>query len=254
MFMRRDMWRNLLLCAVAALLPPAPAQADRTARACVAVTLSGDVKAGQSWEASFGQGWIFRVQPIEPSQAGYSGWDLVVDREQPIGYPDALLLATLPYNSINEREIGTTYGLRAQDAIGWNPRSFRTFVDSTALDQARQTFDSLKKQGALSGSKATGAAVASELARLQELMRHTASGTFTIEDARLTPGIADPPPFAQEWAQMSARVPHQNESPPDGKTTPQGTIQWIRFSVALTLPPDWKLPAGQQGKRVACVP
>ena len=76
-------------------------------------------------------------------QAAYSGWDLVVDREPAAGFPDALLLATLPYNSINEREIGTTFGLRAQDAIGWNPRSFRFIVTPSDFREAQQLFRSL---------------------------------------------------------------------------------------------------------------
>jgi len=71
------------------------------------VVLTGEAGEGQQWRAAFGQGWAFRVLPIQPGPAGYSGWDLVVDREQPAGYPDALLLATPPYNSINEREVGT---------------------------------------------------------------------------------------------------------------------------------------------------
>ena len=88
---------------------------------------------------ALGQGWTFRVLPIPPLAAGYSGWDLVVDRDPPAGYPDALPLATLPYNSINEREVGTTFGLRAQDAAGWNPRSFR-FTDPAEFRKAQQWF------------------------------------------------------------------------------------------------------------------
>ena len=104
---------------------------------------SGEVSAGQEWKADFGQGWVFRLLPIDTSswagKAGYSGWDLVVDREQPAGYPDALLVATPPYNSINEREVGTTFGLRAQDAIGWNPRSFRFLTNAAASGRARRS-------------------------------------------------------------------------------------------------------------------
>lgn len=104
---------------------------------CQRVDLQGEVRAGQEWRVALGQGWIFRMLPIASAQAGYSGWDLVIDRDPPAGYPDALLLATLPYNSINQREIGTTFGLRAQDAIGWNPRSFRFLMDPKAFSEAQ---------------------------------------------------------------------------------------------------------------------
>ncbi len=77
---------------------------------CARVTIVGQVSAGGEWSTKLGEGWVIRVLPIAPSLAGYSGWDLVMDRDQPAGFPDALLLATMPYNSINEREIGTTFG------------------------------------------------------------------------------------------------------------------------------------------------
>ncbi len=104
------------------------------AATCQRIVLTGEVSAGQEWKSTFGERWIFRVLPIdsgkiEQGTAGYSGWDLVVDKEQGAGFPDASLVATPPYNSINEREVGTTFGLRAQDATGWNPRSFHFLTD-----------------------------------------------------------------------------------------------------------------------------
>jgi len=101
-------------------------------RVCRKVELTGEVSAGQEWSAAVGEGWIFRVVPIAASGKGYTGWDLVMDRaggDRAVGggYPDALLLATPPYGSLNEREIGTTFGMRAQDSIAWTPRRFRFF-------------------------------------------------------------------------------------------------------------------------------
>ena len=119
-----------IACAVSLAATPGYAGA---AQSCQRLVLDGDVNAGQEWSASIGQGWKFRLVPIPALDAGYSGWDLVVDRNPPAGFPDALYLATPPYNSINEREIGTTFGLRAQDAIGWNPRSFRFLTDPAAF-------------------------------------------------------------------------------------------------------------------------
>jgi hypothetical protein len=109
-------------------------------RSCQKVVLEGEVSVGQEWRAGFGEGWVFRVLPIEPGKAGYSGWYLVVDRERPVGYPDALLVATPPYNSINEREVGNTFGLRAQDVVGWNPRSFRFLTAPDAFRESQRLF------------------------------------------------------------------------------------------------------------------
>ena len=66
----------------------------------------------------------------------------MVDRGQHSGFPDAFLLATMPYDSINEREMGTTFGLRAQDAIGWNLRSSRFLLKPTDFRYAQQLFRS----------------------------------------------------------------------------------------------------------------
>lgn len=221
------------------------------ASSCKKVVLHGEVNAGQVWQIHLGQGWVFRIQPI---QAGFSGWDLVVDREQPAGFPDALLLATPPYNSINEREIGTTFGLRAQDAIGWNPRSFHFLIDPAAFRQAQQLYLSLARDGKLSASAATAATASHQMDLLLKLEKDRASGEFRIEDSRLTPGVADAAPFAQAWALRAMRSPHQLVAPPDGKSSPRGSFSWMRFSVTLSLPATWKLPAELHGTSAPCVP
>lgn len=242
---------GLLSVAVASSHAAAPRSAS-----CTKVVLAGEVNTGQEWRVAFGQGWVFLVLPIQPGKAGYSGWDLVVDREQPAGYPDALLLATPPYNSINEREVGTTYGLRAQDAIGWNPRSFRFLTNPAAFDESRKLYLSLSRGGqvrlaaqANSGQK-TEAVRATQ--RLMELDTQSSAGQFRILDARLAPGIADAVPYAENWAVQSARTPHSTRPAQGGRATPLGQLDWMRFSVTLWLPAGWKTPRELHGAPAAC--
>lgn len=214
------------------------------ARTCRRVEFEGNITAGQQWQTPIGQGWVFRILPVSTSNAGYSGWDLVVDREPPAGYPDALLLATLPYNSVNEREIATTFGLRAQDAIGWNPRTFRFLTNVTEFRQAQQWFQQLmaaERNGNRGAPASTGAA---ELeTRLLQLQSHASSGQFRILDARIVPGIADPQPFAQAWAQAASRTQHEIEQAPPGQPSSQGKLIAMRFAVTLWIPQQWSLPA-----------
>lgn len=203
---------------------------------CTKIVLTGQVTTGQEWRQSFGQGWIFRLLPVDPGKAAYSGWDLAVDRDPPTGYPDALLLATPPYNSINEREIATTFGLRAQDAIGWNPRSFRFFTDPATFRQARRLFLSI-------GTPSEQAAASPQAPSLQQLMtinQHTSAGQLRILDARITPGTADAAPFAQKWALQSPHTPHTIDAA--STPTPRGALHSIRFSITLWLPADWRAP------------
>lgn len=219
---------------------------------CEKIVLAGEVSAGQEWKAAFGQGWVFRVLPIQPGKAGYSGWDLVVDREQPAGFPDALLLATPPYYSINEREVGTTYGLRAQDAIGWNPRSFRYLLTPEALKEGQKLYLSLGSAASRNSAPNQTPAVSLATRKLMALAGQSAAGQLRILDARLAPGLADAAPYAENWAAQSARTTHTNEAPTGGQPSPLGELHWMRFSITLWLPEGWKTPPGLHPARGPC--
>jgi hypothetical protein len=220
--------------------------------ACQKIVLMGDVSAGRAWKAPIGQGWFFRVIPIQSPNPSHTGWDLVVDRDPPAGFPDALLLATPPYNSINEREVGTTFGLRAQDAIGWNPRSFRFVTDPHDFEQAQAAFLELSRPGGMSAGRASGSSPEQSAAtrRLLALLQRGATGEFRILDAHLAPGIADATPYAERWAQQSMKTQQSYDSP--GAPTPLGQLHWIRFSITLWLPATWKLPPSIHATPSSC--
>lgn len=217
---------------------------------CRKIVIIGEVTAAHEWKVAIGDGWVFRVVPINASrtplaQSPYTGWDLVVDREQPAGFPDALLLATPPYDSINEREVGTTFGVRAQDAIGWNPRSFRFLTDPAAFSESQRLFFLLHQNP--SGPSSTSA-----VRRMMELAKQSAGGEFHILDAHLVPGIADATPFAQNWALASSHTPHTFQPDSQGKSTALGELRWMRFSVTLWLPHAWKASAALYPGAIAC--
>jgi len=139
-----------------------------------------------------GKGWVFRVLPIAPSGKGYTGWDLVVDRAdaKDAGYPDALLLATPPYGSLNEREIGTTFGLRAQDAIAWGPRRFHFFTDLKDLRRGRELYRAVMTQSPAGITQNQTYSTAQSKAE-SELLKmvgggvRLAAGEFTVQEASL---------------------------------------------------------------------
>jgi len=232
--------------------------------ACQKVVLTGEVRAGAEWSQAIGQGWILRLLPIDaaktpPGQAAYSGWDLVVDRERPAGFPDALLLATPPFDSINEREIGTTFGVRAQDAIGWNPRSFRFLTDPADLREAQELYRNMGRERQArtrlqspSAAPGMGTSVTEASQRLIELSRLSSAGLFRILDARLAPGIADAAPFAQDWAIQFARTPHSFAPASGARATPLGELLWMRFSITLWLPERWRAPALPRPTQTPC--
>lgn len=246
--MTQTHWKQLLLLLLLGPLAlPSPAQ--QAAAGCRKLVLQGEVDAGQRWSQPIGQGWSFALFPIAPGSQGYTGWDLVVDRaQQPAGYPDALLLASPPWGSISEREVGTTYGLRAQDALGWNPRSFHFLTDPAEFAEGQKQFRQMEP--ALRSGR-QDAATAASTQRLMTLAAHASSGQLRILDARLAEGIADPAPFAQNWAMQAGRQPHTSLK--SGQPSPHGSLQWIRFEVTLWLPAGWRSLPGQATAPAPCL-
>jgi hypothetical protein len=171
-----------------------------------------------------------------------------------------LLLATPPYDSINQREVGTTFGLRAQDAIGWNPRNFRFLTDPDAFRKAQKLYFALHStpdtnrhdrdvvQVAEHSKPADERPSASE--SLMELAAHSATGQFRILDGRLTPGTANALPYAQNWALQQRNIPHTITS--TTSPTPYGKLDALRFEITLLLPTNWETPKKLQASRAPC--
>lgn len=244
--------RSVAVVCAAVLLAVAGFAGAAKGPVCSKISLAGEVQAGQEWKAEFGEGWVFRVTPIVAGKAGYSGWDLVVDRDPTAGYPDALLVATPPYYSISEREVGTTFGLRAQDAIGWNPRGFHFLTDPKALGESQKQFRALGGTKIWTEKPEPSSREQMAEQRLLEMNRRSSAGKFRILNARLTPGTADAAPFAQSWAFQSSRTPHTIAPSTGAKATPLGELEWMRFSITLWLPEGWKAAKGVEAVRAGC--
>ena len=240
------------------LLALCPALVAAPQGQCGRVVMEGQVDAGHIWSQPFGGGWVFRLLPIRAGEQAYSGWDLVVDRVSGVGFPDALLVATPPYESINQREVGTTFGVRAQDAIGWNPRSFRFLTNSAELRKAQKLYFVLHGKSDLKQRKTARPVDDSEQAddaktaskSLMDLAGHASAGQFRILDARLTPGTANALPYAQNWALQQRNTPHTitaTDSP-----TLYGKLHALHFEITLWLPADWKTPKALQSSPSPC--
>jgi hypothetical protein len=217
---------------------------------------------GQEWNALIGDGWIFRILPIDtpvnsPARSDaqrYTGWDLVIDREQGGGYPDALLLGTPPYGSLTEREIGTTFGLRAQDAIAWGPRRFHFMTSATDLAQGRDLYRSVFTEvSPKAGDRAASGQnrATDQLLALLNKGSWLGKGEFSVLDARLVAGTADPAPFARQWAMRLGQVPHTMEQSPN-QSNPRGELRWIRFKVTLWLPASWNVSPKWEKEAATC--
>ena len=245
---------SLLIWMGCAFLAAAPPQQ------CNRIVMQGEVGTGHTWSQPIGEGWVFKLLPIKAAENDYSGWDMAVDRTHGLGYPDALLLATPPYGSINQREIGTTFGLRAQDAIGWNPRSFHFLTNLTDMRKAQKLYFKLRtsvdpklnssdpKHTSAPSDRNSNTAVLSK--SLIDIAEHSSPGQLRILDARLTPGTANALAYAQAWAQQQRSTPHTvlaTTSP-----TPYGKLDSIKFEITLWLPQNWKTPKALQTSLSPC--
>ena len=88
--------------------------------------------------------------------------------------------------------------------------------------------------------------------RLLEINRNSSAGQLRILNAKLTPGIADPAPFAQKWALQSARTPHTIAPSTAANPTPLGQLHSMQFSITLWLPANWRAPKTLQSTPSPC--
>ncbi len=204
--------------------------------ACRTEVIEGSVEAGRPFVQAIGNGLLLALQPVR------AGWILRVvpattrpaDVGQP-GFHDYAELATPPYQSVTPLSLSTDFALRAQDAVGWNPRRFR-FADSpAAYARLLAAYNDFERAGAPTNGPVANA-LAAEVA-------HTSEGILKIVDARLTAGTADQGASA---AAVSANFPttaHTLVDAPAGKSTDLGELLSLRFRVELELSASFK-PGG----------
>ena len=230
--MRADVLRSLrravVLAGVACSVGVGAAVPTPAGR-CTRVVLEGEVRAGQEFRhtalvrAAAAERLAVRLQPLP------SGWVLRVEREGGArAAQDFAEMATPPYRSVSPLLVSTDFSFRAQDAVGWNPRRFRfaeserSFADLRALRQLVEA--------------APGRAPGAE-GQLAQRASGQPEGTLEILDAHLVPGIADQTRAAGMVAGHFLSTAHALDQPAGGRPSPLGQITWLRFRIALAVPP-----------------
>ncbi len=204
---------------------------------CRTESIEGEVQAGQSFSRPIGNGLLLILQPTQ------AGWILRVvpagTRGSEVGQPgfhDYAELATPPYQSVTPLSVSTDFALRAQDAVGWNPRRFRFAASASAyasLLRAYQAFEAAGPNPAAPVSSALAAEVA-----------QAADGVLTLLDARLVPGTADQAASAGAVSANFTNTAHTLAQSLPGEATPLGKLLDLRFRVELELPAKFEPAAG----------
>lgn len=185
-------------------------------QACTPQTLEGEVVRGQSWQHT--------ISPVEDIklEAVPAGWMIrVLPRKGPRPLHDAAELANPPYRSPTPILISTDFAFRAQDAVAWNPRSFRFFLSSADTLRAEAFY-----QASLRDPQNPSAA-----AGLMPLLANAPEATLRIVDAEIVGGTANQTAAAGTVASHLEQTAHtvRTDLPP----TPLGALLRLRFRIDL---------------------
>ena len=198
--------------------PPVPS--------CRALSITGELQAGKGYSHALGNGLRLWFQPIA------SGWILrVVPATGPTGDHDYAELATPPYQSVSPLSLSTDFALRAQDAVGWNPRRFKYASSADSFARLKEVYDRFMQAGATPPAPLQ--------VELSDQIAQASEGKLTILDARLTGGTADQSKVAVAVSLHFTGTAHTLVDGPGGSTTPLGRLLSVCFRVDLLLPPGF---------------
>ncbi len=197
-------------------LPPRP---------CRAISITASLETGKPYTHPLGNGLKLWFEPI------HSGWILrVVPVAGPLPAHDYAELATPPYQSVSPLSLSTDFSFRAQDAVGWNPRRFRYATSAASFARLEQAYTNLIQAGATPPAPLQ--------VELSAQIADAADGKLTILDAKLVPGTADQWKMAGAVSEHFTTTAHTLVEPPDGRSTPLGSLESLRVRV------DFLIPAG----------
>lgn len=188
-----------------------------SAQSCKPQVFEGAVRDGQAWHQAISPALEIKLEAVP------AGWMI---RILPLAGPrpphDSAELANPPYRSPTPILISTDFAFRAQDAVAWNPRTFRFFVSSADTHRAEAIYQQTMQEP---DRPAAGAALFPLLAAAPE-------ASLTILDAEIVGGTANQAAAAAAVASHFEQTAHTERT--DLPATPLGRILGLRFR--LTVP------------------
>ena len=169
-------------------------------------------------------GWVIRVLPSAGARPAQ----------------DFAEVATPPFRSINPLLLTTDFGFRAQDVVGWNPRTFRYVGGAAAFPEAQHAY-----LAATSSRPPTAA----EDAAVTRVAMKALEGRFELLDAVLAPGSADQSAAAGLLSSHFATTAHTIRAPRNGPSGALGEILSLRFRVMLSAPETMLCSPAANSKR-----
>ena len=180
------------------------------------------VTAGRSFRTSIGGGMDFFLEAVS------HGWVVrVVPSSGTRPEPDFAEVATPPFRSINPLLLTTDFGFRAQDVVGWNPRSFRFLRSSSDFAEAQRAYRM---------TTSAAAPTSEQEAAVTRVVLGSLEGRLEVLDAVLSPGTADQSASAGLLASHFMSTAHTLRAPEGKPAGPLGEILSLRIRVQLSAP------------------
>lgn len=183
---------------------------------CKPQTLEGEVQQGQAWQHAISPTLDMKLEAVP------AGWMVRVLPHNGARPPhDAAELANPPYRSPTPILISTDFAFRAQDAVAWNPRTFRFFTTAGQTAEAEAIY-----QATLRSPNDAAAA-----ARLYPLLTAAPEATLQIVDAEIAGGTANQTAAAATVASHFEQTAHtvRTDLPP----SPLGALLRLRFRITV---------------------
>jgi len=156
-------------------------------------TLSGRVRAGQSYEHPFGDGLRFRLRAEPSAPPNPAGWTIEV-RPRSDGEHEYSWVATPPYRFWNPRYVDTSYGVSAREAVARSVRRFGFVTGEEAYDRLARAVELLtSSRPAGMTDAAYQAARDSAEATWKAMMEDVGRGELRITDAAVSDSTAERP-------------------------------------------------------------
>ena len=194
----RQMLVAVVAAASATMLTVAPVLAqDSGIISCPDTVITGRISSGETFEAPFGPGLVFRLDS-EVSPKNPQGWTI---RVTPAAQTEAdySMVATPPYRFSNPRYLDTSYGVTAEVAFLWTPRQFRYVATQADYEVANEALGVLLWPGEYSEVE-----IADAKAAISEVP--TRPGTVWIEDGAITQPSPENPGGELAWIRFRAQL------------------------------------------------
>ncbi len=200
------------VCCFAAILLTTSARGQ----ACAPQTIEGEVRQGRAWQHAISPGLDVKLEAVP------AGWIIrVLPRGGPRPPHDAAELANPPYRSPTPILISTDFAFRSQDAIAWNPRTFRFFTTPAETAKAEAIYQATLREPDRPGAGAD----------LYPLLTAAPEATLHIVDAEIAGGTANQTAAAATVASHFEQTAHtvRTDLPP----TPLGALLRLRFRITV---------------------